>query len=50
MAIVQRSPILKEMIKKNEIALIGGLYDIDTRVIDFYNDDIVTADTIVRVM
>ena len=35
-AINERSPILNEMIKKGEIALLGGMYDIETGVVDFY--------------
>ena len=44
--IVKHSPILKEMIEKGEIALIGGMYDVETGIVDFYDDEIVTAETI----
>ena len=44
--IVKHSPILKEMIQKGEIALIGGMYDVETGIVDFYDDEIVTAETI----
>lgn len=44
--ILARSPILKEMIEKNEIALIGGMYNVDTGVVDFYDNEIFTAETL----
>ncbi len=31
-----RSPIINEMIKAHEIAIVGGMYDIETGVVDFY--------------
>ena len=44
--ILKNSPILKEMIEKGEIALVGGMYDVETGIVDFYDDEIVTAETI----
>ena len=44
--ILKNSPLLKEMILKGEIALIGGMYDVETGVVDFYEEDIVTAATL----
>lgn len=44
--ILKNSPILKEMIEKGEIALVGGMYDVETGIVDFYNDEIVTQETI----
>ena len=44
--ILKNSPILKEMIENGEIALIGGMYDVETGVVDFYDDEIVTAEII----
>ncbi|MDZ4716182.1 MAG: carbonic anhydrase family protein [Cytophagales bacterium] len=41
--ILKNSPILKEMISKNEIALIGAMYDVETGIVDFYDDEVVTA-------
>ncbi|MEX2232014.1 MAG: carbonic anhydrase family protein [Cyclobacteriaceae bacterium] len=46
--ILKHSPILKEMIEKGEIALIGGMYDVETGIVDFYDDEIVTAETITK--
>ena len=44
--ILKNSPIVREMIERGEIALIGGMYDVETGVIDFYSDEITTADTL----
>ena len=46
--ILKNSPILKEMIEKGEIALAGGMYDVETGIVDFYDDEIVTAETIAK--
>lgn len=35
-AIAERSPILHELIESHEIAIIGGMYDVETGVVDFY--------------
>lgn len=37
-AIMERSPILKEMIEKGEIAIVGGTHDITTGEVHFYDD------------
>lgn len=34
--IASRSEILKEMIESHEIAIVGGMYDVETGVVDFY--------------
>lgn len=34
-AILQRSPILNEMLSSGDIALIGGMYDVETGVVEF---------------
>lgn len=36
-AIVQRSPILAEMISSGEIGLVGGMYSVETGRVEFYN-------------
>ena len=46
--ILKNSSILKEMIEKGEIALVGGMYDVETGLVDFYDDEIVTAETIAK--
>jgi carbonic anhydrase len=35
---MERSPILKEMIEKKEIAIVGGTHDISTGKVTFYED------------
>lgn len=44
--ILKNSPILKEMIKHGEIALAGGMYDVETGIVNFYDNEMVTSDTI----
>jgi carbonic anhydrase len=46
--IIKNSAILKEMIQNGEIAIIGGMYDVETGIVDFYDDQIVTKETISR--
>ncbi len=35
--IQEKSAVLKEMIDKKEIAIVGGMYDVETGKVDFYN-------------
>ena len=37
-AIMERSPILKEMIESGELGIVGGTHDITTGEVNFYND------------
>lgn len=46
--ILKNSTILKEMIEMNEIALVGGMYDVETGIVDFYDDEMVTAETLTK--
>lgn len=39
-SIMERSPILKEMIEKGEIGLVGGMHDITTGEVIFYHDSL----------
>jgi carbonic anhydrase len=39
-SITERSTILKEMIEKGEIGIVGGNYDVTTGVVTFYEDTI----------
>lgn len=41
--ILKNSPILKEMTENGEIALIGGMYDVETGIVDFYDDEVTRA-------
>ena len=36
--ITERSPILAEMIENSEIALVGGMYDVNSGAVEFYYD------------
>ncbi|CAH1075972.1 carbonic anhydrase family protein [Candidatus Nitrotoga sp. 1052] len=40
-AIMERSPILKEMVETRAIGIIGGKHDIATGVVDFYDDTLI---------
>ncbi len=40
-AIMERSTILKEMIEKGEIGIVGGTHDISTGEVSFYNDTLI---------
>lgn len=44
--ILKNSPILKEMIIRGEIVLAGGMYDVETGLVDFYDNEIVTTETV----
>ena len=37
-AIMERSPILKEMIESGQIGIVGGTHDISTGEVHFYSD------------
>lgn len=41
-SIMQRSPILKEMIEKGEIGIVGGTHDIKTGQVDFFDEIIIS--------
>ena len=34
------------MIENDQIALVCGMYDVETGIVDFYDDEIVTSNTI----
>ena len=40
-AIMERSPILKEMIEKGEVGIVGGTHDITTGLVVFYDDSLI---------
>ncbi len=40
-AIMQRSPILKEMVEKGEIGIVGGMHNIATGQVTFFEDKII---------
>ena len=37
-SILERSPILKEMIEMGQIGIVGGTHDISTGAVNFYDD------------
>lgn len=41
LAIMERSPILKEMIEAGEIGLVGGMHNITTGKVNFYGDTLI---------
>jgi len=43
--IPKRSQVIAEMLDRGEIAIIGGMYDVETGVVDFYQDEIMTGET-----
>jgi carbonic anhydrase len=46
--ILKSSPILRDMIEKGEIALVGGMYDVETGQVDFYDEEVVTSATLLE--
>lgn len=38
-----QSPILAELIQKNKIALIGAMYNVETGLVEFYENEMITA-------
>ena len=40
-AIADRSPVLKEMLDNGEIGIVGGMHDISTGLVTFYEDTII---------
>lgn len=43
--IPERSPIIEEMLQRGEIAIVGGMYDVETGQVSFYSEEILTAAT-----
>ncbi len=41
-AIMERSPILKEMIESGAIGIVGGTHDITSGAVNFYSDTLIT--------
>jgi carbonic anhydrase len=37
--VAQHSPIIKKMVELHEIAIVGGMYDIETGVVEFYEHE-----------
>lgn len=45
-AIIERSYILEQMIEKGKIAIIGAMHDLDTGMVEFYDDTLITHSNI----
>jgi carbonic anhydrase len=43
--IPKQSQVIAEMLDKGEISIIGGMYDVDNGIVDFYEDEIMTGET-----
>jgi carbonic anhydrase len=43
--IIERSPILKDMLMEGEIGIVGAMYNVDTGRVDFYDDEVTMFDT-----
>lgn len=44
--IPKQSPIIESMVKDGDIVLIGGMYNVDTGMVEFYEDQIVNTETL----
>jgi carbonic anhydrase len=44
--IPKQSPIIESMVKDGEIVLIGGMYNVDTGTVEFYEDHIINSETL----
>lgn len=44
--IPKQSPIIESMVKSGDIMLIGGMYNVDTGTVDFYQDHVLNAETL----
>ncbi len=40
--IIENSPVIKELVKKGEVVLAGGMYDISTGIVEFYDRKTIT--------
>lgn len=41
--IVEKSPVLAEMIKNGEVTIIGAMYDVQTGLVEFYENEMITS-------
>lgn len=44
--IPQQSPVLAELIENGQIAVIGGMYNVETGEVDFYENEMITSETL----
>jgi carbonic anhydrase len=45
-----RSPIIEQLIQDGQIALIGGMYNVETGVVDLYENEMITAESLKKEM
>jgi carbonic anhydrase len=41
--VINQSAILADMLDKGEIALVGGMYNVETGVVEFYENEVVAS-------
>jgi carbonic anhydrase len=46
--ITRRSHVLREMVEAGEIAIIGGMYDVETGMVEFYEDSMIGSGVILQ--
>jgi carbonic anhydrase len=44
--IPNRSNVLREMVEAGEIAIIGGMYDVETGRVEFYENSMINSEAI----
>lgn len=45
-----QSQVIEELIRNGDIALIGGMYDVETGVVEFYENEMITAQSLKKEM
>jgi carbonic anhydrase len=48
--ITERSNVLREMVEKGEIAIVGGMYDVETGRVEFHKDMVVGEERVMNVI
>lgn len=48
--IPQQSQIIEQLLQKGEIALIGGMYNVETGAVEFYDNEMITAQSLKKDM
>jgi len=44
--IIEKSPIICQMVKEGKLAIIGGMYNVDNGRVEFYDADMITEDKV----
>lgn len=45
-SIISRSYILEQMVEKGEIAIIGAMHNLETGIVEFYEDSLISKSSI----